>query len=107
MLYDREHYPDYWERVTGFFKEHQLQAKIAGEFDGVSSLTAALEGNLGIALLATSSPIDRGQRQRLTTRPLAQEPARIEVAAEIPGNAETSPQVLSFIEELKQAAGES
>ena len=93
--------------MTGFFKEHQLQAKIAGEFNGVSSLTAALEGNLGIALLATSSPIDRGQRQRLTTRPMAVEPARIEVAAGIPGNAEASPQVLPFIEELRQAAGES
>ena len=60
--------------VTGFFKEHQLQAKSAGEFDGASSLTASLEGNLGSALLATSSPIDRGRRQRLTTRPPAQEP---------------------------------
>jgi DNA-binding transcriptional LysR family regulator len=107
LLYDREHYPDYWEQVTGFFKEHQLQAKVAGEFDGVSSLTAALEGNLGIALLATSSPIDRGQRQRLIVRPLAEEPARIEVAAGIAGTAEASPQLLSFIEELKQAAGES
>jgi DNA-binding transcriptional LysR family regulator len=107
LLYDREHDPDDWERVTGFCKEHQLQAKIAGEFDGASSLTAELEGNLGIALLATSSPTDRGQRQRLTTRPLARESARIEVAAGIPGNAEASPQVLPLIEELKQAAGES
>ncbi|MEX1114982.1 MAG: hypothetical protein WEB53_07015 [Akkermansiaceae bacterium] len=61
--------------MTKFFKEHQIQAKIAGEFDGVTSLIAALEGNLGIALLATSNPIDRGQRQRLTTRPMAVEPA--------------------------------
>ncbi len=35
------------------------------------------------------------------------EAARIEVAAGILGNAEASPQLLSFIEELKQAAGES
>ncbi len=106
LLYDREHYPDYWDRVTGFFKQHNLQAKVAGEFDGVSSLTAALEGNLGIALLATSSPIDRGQRQRLVTRPLAEEPSPIEVAAGISTDT-SAPQVLAFIEELKQAAAES
>lgn len=107
LLYDREHYPDYWERVTGFFREHHLQAKIAGEFDGVTSLTAALEGNLGIALLAKSSRIDAGQRQRLITRPLASEPRPIEVAAGVPADVPTSDQVLAFIEELKQAADES
>ena len=107
LLYDRGHYPDYWDRVTGFFKEHHLQAKVAGEFDGVSSLTAALEGNLGIALLATSSPIDRGQRQRLISRPLAQEPSPIEVAAGISTDSSTAPQILAFVEELKRAAAES
>lgn len=107
LLYDREHYPDYWDRVTGFFREHRLQAKIAGEFDGISSLTAALEGNLGIALLATGSGIGRGYRGRLVTRPLAVEPQRIEVAAGVPAEAATSAQVLAFIEELKRAAGGS
>lgn len=107
LLYDREHYPDYWDRVTGFFREHHLQAKIAGEFDGISSLTAALEGNLGIALLGTGSGVGRGQRQRLITRPLAVEPEQTEVAAGVSAEANTSAQVLAFIEELKRAAGES
>jgi DNA-binding transcriptional LysR family regulator len=104
LLYDREHYPDYWDRVTSFFKEHQIQAKIAGEFDGVSSLTAALEGNLGIALLAEGSRID--PRQRLVTRPLQAAPDRIDVAAGVAAENQTSAQVLAFIEELKHAAAE-
>jgi DNA-binding transcriptional LysR family regulator len=107
LLYDREHYPDYWDRVTGFFREHRLQAKVASEFDGVSSLTAALEGNLGIALLAKSSRMNHGQKQRLISRPLAEEPRPIEVAAGVSAETPTSAQVLAFIEELKQAAGES
>lgn len=107
LLYDREHYPDYWDRVTGFFREHHLQAKVAGEFDGVSSLTAALEGNLGIALLAKSSLMNHGQKQRLISRPLAEEPRPIEVAAGVSAETPTSAQVLAFIEELKHAAGES
>ncbi len=104
LLYDREHYPDYWDRITGFFREHQLQAKVAGEFDGISSLTAALEGNLGVALLSTSSPIDRGQRQRLVSRHLESEPRPIGVSAGVSLEGETPAQVLAFIEELKRAA---
>ncbi len=107
LLYDREHYPDYWDRVTGFFRAHHLQAKIAGEFDGVSSLTAALEGNLGIALLATSSWMSHGQKPRLIARPLAEEPRPIEVAAGVSAATPSSAQVLAFIEELKTAASES
>jgi DNA-binding transcriptional LysR family regulator len=107
LLYDREHYPDYWDRVTHFFKANQLQAKVAGEFDGISSLTAALEGNLGIALLATSSAIHHGQRRRLETRPLAVEPEAIEVAAGCAADHEISAQVQAFIEELRRAAKEA
>lgn len=106
LLYDREHYPDYWDRVTRFFRDNRLQAKIAGEFDGVNSLIAALEGNLGIALLAESSQINRGPRQTLVTRPLDSPPERIQVAAGVAANREPTAQVLAFIEELKQAAAD-
>jgi DNA-binding transcriptional LysR family regulator len=104
LLYDREHYPDYWDRVTSFFRQQNLQAKVAGEFDGVSSLTAALESHLGIALLAESSPIDNGRNKRLISRPLAVAPPRIEVAAGISAEGNTSAQLLGFIDELKLAA---
>ncbi|MES2475736.1 MAG: LysR family transcriptional regulator [Verrucomicrobiota bacterium] len=107
LLYDREHYPDYWDKVTGFFRSHGMQAKIAGEFDGVSSLTAALEGGLGIALLAESSGIDRGPRARLVARFLAEEPEPIAVAAGISATTDASPQLQTFIEELRKAASES
>lgn len=107
LLYDREQYPDYWDRITGFFKERNLQAKIAGEFDGVSSLTAALEGNLGIALLAESSPIDRGRRSRLISKPMTEEPPRIEVAAGVSTAKDASAPILAFIEELRIAAKDS
>jgi DNA-binding transcriptional LysR family regulator len=107
LLYHRQHYPDYWERVTGYFRELNLQAKIAGEFDGVSSLTAALEGNLGIALLAECTRLDARQRQRLVTLPLVVEPKRIEVAAGVRTDGTTGTQVLAFVEELRQAASES
>lgn len=104
LLYDREHYPEYWERITGFFKEHKLQAKIAGEFDGISSLLAALEAGLGVALLSDSISIDRGQREALVGRPIENEPGSIVVAAGVAADQPCRPSVLAFIEELKQAA---
>jgi DNA-binding transcriptional LysR family regulator len=104
LLYDREHYPDYWDRVTDFFRDHGLQAKVAGEFDGVNSLMAALEGNLGIALLAVSIPIDRDGKGRLTARPLENEPTTITVATGVSSERPQPTHVLAFIEELKTAA---
>jgi len=103
LLYDREQYPDYWDRVTGFFKTHNLQAKVAGEFDGISSLLAALAGNLGIAFLSESSEIERIYRHSLISLPIDKTPARIEVAAGYLAQGKSRPQVLAFIAELKQA----
>lgn len=104
LLYDREHYPDYWDRITTYFRQHKLQSKVAGEFDGIISLTAAIEGNLGIALLSESSHPDPSGRGRLASRPLASAPARIEVAAGLPADHEVAAPVLAFVEELRIAA---
>jgi DNA-binding transcriptional LysR family regulator len=104
LLYDREHYPEYWERITGFFKDNKLQAKIGGEFDGISSLLAALEAGMGVALLSDSIPINRGTREPLVGIPLSTEPGKIVVAAGVAADQPCRPSVLAFIEELKRAA---
>ncbi len=104
LLYDREHYPEYWEGITGFFRENKLQAKIAGEFDGISSLLAALEAGMGVALLSDSISINRGARDPLVGIPLATEPRKILVAAGVASDQPCRPSVLAFIEELKRAA---
>lgn len=104
LLYDREHYPEYWERITGFFREHKLQAKVAGEFDGITSLLSALEAGLGVALLADNIAIGKGRRDALTGIPIEKEPGKIVVAAGVLADQPCRPSVLAFIEELKQAA---
>lgn len=106
LLFERENYPDYWDKVTGFFRARGLQAKIAGEFDGIVSLMAAVGAGLGVALVAETSRIDACQGERLVMLPLAEEPERIRVAAGLPKGKTAPSRVLAFVEEVRRAAGE-
>lgn len=104
LLFERDGYPDYWDRVTRFFKERNLQAKIAGEFDGIVSLVAAVEAGMGIALVAETTRIDRSAGARLVMKPLADEPGTSSVSVGRLASGEIPVRVLAFIEELKSAA---
>ncbi|MGE9268758.1 MAG: LysR family transcriptional regulator, partial [Verrucomicrobiales bacterium] len=55
LIYSRVDYPDYARLVTGFFRQNGLNAKVAGEFDGVESLRMALEAGMGLALVAAGT----------------------------------------------------
>lgn len=101
LLYDREHYPDYWASVTGFFKEHGIQAKVAGEFDGIASLAAAVEANLGCAIVAETSRLVRDGDERVLSRPMNPQPQTIPIAAGVVARHEPPGHVLAFIEEMK------
>lgn len=103
LLFDREQYPDYWSRVTGYFKEHRIQAKVAGEFDGITSLAAAVEANLGIAIIAETSRLVRDHDQRVLALPMHPEPSPIIVAAGVIARYAPPPHVLAFIQELRRS----
>ena len=107
LLLERESYPDYWHRVTKYFKDRGLQAKIAGEFDGRESLSSAVEAGMGIALVAQAGRKGSQGRDRSVLKPLAEEPARTVVAAGTAADRDCPARVLAFIEELKRAAAES
>lgn len=101
LLYDRHEYPDYWSRVTGFFKEHGVQAKVAGELDGISSLAAAVEANLGCAIVAETTRLVSDSGERIVTRSMAPQPEPITVAAGTDARHPPPDHVLAFIEEMK------
>ena len=44
--------PTRWATVSAWLKENGLRARIAGEYNGVDSLLAAVESGLGVALVA-------------------------------------------------------
>ncbi len=102
LVFDREQYPDYWARVTGFCKEHRIQVKLDGAFDGITSLAAAVEANLGIAIIAETSRLVRDQDRRVVALPLLPEPAAIIIAAGVIERYSPPPHVLAFIAEMKR-----
>lgn len=104
LLFCQRDYPEYWQRVTGWFKEQGVNARVAGEYDGANSLISGVEAGLGAALvverMACSFP-------RVTLKPLQPEPAPVPIAAGLPVIKSADPMLRVFIEELKRAAESS
>lgn len=52
LLLSRTEYPGYWTQVTDYFSDQGVNAKVAGEFDGISSLSMGLQAGMGLAFVA-------------------------------------------------------
>ncbi|MBK1835180.1 LysR family transcriptional regulator [Roseibacillus ishigakijimensis] len=57
LLLSRIDYPNYWRAVTDYFAEYGLNAKVAGEFDGIESLRMGLIAGLGMAFVAEGTSL--------------------------------------------------
>ena len=104
LIYDRSHYPDYWARISKFFRNHGHNPRIGCEFDGVTSLAAAVEANLGVAIVAESTQVIREGSPKIRVLDLFPQPEPIRVSAGVFGRLTAEPHVLAFLEELKLAA---
>lgn len=104
LIYGRDAYPDYWQRVSRYLREHKVTIKSGGEFDGVTSLGAAVEAGLGVALVAANSLSGSVSEGRTVMRDLKPAPGTICVAAGLPKGRESSKAARVFVEELKRAA---
>lgn len=101
LLLSRIDYPGYWKEVAGYYEQQGINAKVAGEFDGIASLRLGLEAGLGVALVAEQSRL--GNKVRLKKIQPAPDP--ICVAVGRLRERKLEPWVDAFIEELKLAAG--
>ncbi|MFT5882342.1 MAG: DNA-binding transcriptional LysR family regulator [Crocinitomicaceae bacterium] len=100
LLLSRHEYPEYFKGVSRFFRELGINAKVAGEFDGIESLCVALEAGIGIALVAEGSSM--GQNVNLLKiKPTA---TPVEVAVGWRGDRALDSMTAAFVEELRQAA---
>lgn len=101
LIYDRDHYPDYWNRISGYFKAHGFSPIVACEFDGVTSLAAAVEADLGVAIVAESTRLVRDGSRSLAVLGISPQPEPIRVSVGVLARHTPPPHVLAFIEELK------
>jgi DNA-binding transcriptional LysR family regulator len=101
VVYTQRDYPDYWSTITGWFKEQGMNARIASECDGVTSLISAVEAGLGIALvverIACLIP------ERIILKPLQPQPAPVCIAAGMMNRQSKDKMLAVFVEELKRA----
>jgi DNA-binding transcriptional LysR family regulator len=104
LIYDREHYPDYWIRMSGYFREHGHAPRVACEFDGITSLAAAVEADLGVAVVAESTRLVRDGTRDIAVLGLNPQPEAIRVSAGVLARYSPPPHVQAFIEELKLVA---
>ncbi len=101
LLLSRSDYPGYWREVTDYFRSHSINAKIAGEFDGIGSMRLGLEAGIGVALVAARARL--GNQVKL--KKLSPCPEPICVAAGVKADTVPSPVLRAFIDELKMVAG--
>jgi len=101
LLFSRNDYPEYWQSVARLFRDHGIDAKVAGEFDGVTSLGSAVEAGLGVALVAAGSRIER-----VALLSLDPDPDPVCVSAGLPTGKDTTPVTAVFVAELRAVAAE-
>jgi DNA-binding transcriptional LysR family regulator len=104
LIYSREAYPDDWQRISRWLRDQKVTVKSGGEFDGVTSLEAAVEAGLGIALVAEHSFAGSISEGRTVMRDLKPVPGVICVAAGLPKTRDSSKAARVFVEELRRAA---
>ena len=102
LVFCQRDFPEYWDMVTGWLRKHRLRPTIAGEYDGVDSLMAAVESGLGVAVVTTRTANHVPKRVRLVGLSVAPEP--LCVAAGYRANRKDDQPLAVFLEELRQAA---
>lgn len=94
--------PEYWDIVNGWLMRHLQRPRIAGEYDGVDSLMAAVESGLGVAMVTIRTARLVPERVRLKTLSAAPEPLCIAIGCR--ANRAEDKQLAVFMEELRKAA---
>lgn len=103
LLLSRTDYPGYWAQVTEYFAEQGLNAKVAGEFDGISSLRMGLKAGMGLAFVAEGASL----QSPIRLLKIAPEPQPLCVAVGWLSKRKLESWEELFVAELKRAAAES
>jgi len=102
LVFRLREYPDYWNLLNSWLHEHGLQPIIAGEYDGVESLMAAVEAGLGVAVVTTATAHLFPKRAHFKAFSTAPQPLCIVAGYRLSRGADILLAV--FVEELRKAA---
>jgi len=102
LVYSQRDYPEYWDAIIGWLRDHGQRPRIVGEYGGAENLMAAVESGLGVALVTTRMARLFPSRARLITLSSAPEPVCIAVGHRA-NRADDKPLAV-FVEELRKAA---
>lgn len=103
VVFCQRDYPEYWDLINDWFRSHGVRPRIAGEYDGVDSLLAAVAAGLGVAMVTTRTTARAPGGVRF--RQLANAPAPLCIVAGHRTDAPEGEPLRAFIEELHRAAG--
>jgi len=102
LVYSQRDYPEYWDMITGWLRDHRQQPKIAGEHGGAENLMAAVESGLGVAFVTTHMARLFPKRARFVT--LASAPDAVPIAVGRRTDRADDNVLAVFVEELRKAA---
>jgi DNA-binding transcriptional LysR family regulator len=102
LVYSKDEYPEYWDTITGWLKENGVRARIAGEYNGIDSLFAAVASGLGVALVVARTAHLFPTRVRMKILTAAPQPLCIAAGHRADRSADKPLAV--FIGELQRAA---
>ncbi|MCX6944388.1 MAG: LysR family transcriptional regulator [Opitutales bacterium] len=102
LVYRKDDYPEYWETITAWLGENGVRARIAGEYNGIDSLLAAVESGLGVALVAARIAKLFPRRVRMNLLTVAPKPLCI--SAGYRSDRSDDKPLAVFVEELRRAA---
>jgi len=101
LAFNRRDYPEYWEMIAGWLRKHRQKGRLAGEYDRLSSLTAAIVAGMGVAVIL--SRVARVFPKSIVLKELSAEPKPQTIAVGYRKDRAQEKSIVRFIKELKRA----
>jgi LysR family transcriptional regulator, benzoate and cis,cis-muconate-responsive activator of ben and cat genes len=102
LVFCQRDYPEYWDIIITWLRKHRTRPRIAGEYDGIHSLLAAVESGLGVGIVTARAAKLIPGRVRLRT--LSDGPNPLCIAAGFRAERASDKPLGVLIEELRLAA---
>ena len=101
-MFCQRDYPEYWDILTRWLRKHRQLLKVAGEYDSIHSLLAAVESGLGVGLV--TSRAGRLLPERVRLKELSDGPEPLCIAAGYRADRANDKPLAVLVEELRMAA---